>query len=77
MLRVLPLAHEPWVFCEDCEENDNVETGGDCGGNGMAAGSTFGVTRKWESLSGSRVLGGERDWKRVIVVLGEIRETYR
>ena len=72
------LSHELWVFREDCEENDNVETGGDCGGNGIAAGSTtFDVTRKWESLSWSRVLGGERDWKRVTVELGAIRGAYR
>ena len=71
---VLPLAHELWVFFEDCEEKDNVETGGDCGGKGIAVGSTFGVTRKWGSLSWSRVLGGERDWKRGV---GTIREAYR
>ena len=51
-----------------------METGGDCGGKGIAAGSTFGVTRKWGSLSWSRVLGGERDWKRGV---GTIREAYR
>jgi hypothetical protein len=40
---VLPLILEVCVCCEDCEENDKVETGGDCGGRGMAAGSTFGI----------------------------------
>jgi len=54
---VLPLADEPCVFLEDCEENDNVEVGGDWGGKGMAAGSTFAETRNGILLSGSRLLG--------------------
>jgi hypothetical protein len=43
---VLPLILETCVFCEECEENDTVDIGGDCGGRGMATGSTFGVIRK-------------------------------
>ena len=43
---------------EDCEENDNVEVGGDWGGKGMAAGSTFAETRNGRLLPGSRLLGG-------------------
>lgn len=58
---VLPLADESCVCLEDCEENDNVEVGGDWGGNGMAAGSTFAETRNGRLLSGSRLLGGENE----------------
>lgn len=47
------------MFFEDCEENDNVEVGGDWGGKGMAAGSTFAETRNGGLLSGSRLLGGD------------------
>jgi hypothetical protein len=56
---VLPLADESWVFLEDCEENDNVEVGGDWGGKGMAAGSTFEEIRDGTPLSRSRLLEGE------------------
>jgi hypothetical protein len=42
---VLPLTDEHCVSFEDWDENDNVEAGGDCGGKGMAAGSTFEETR--------------------------------
>ena len=46
---------------EDCDENDNVEVGGDWGGKGMAAGSTFAEIRNGRLLSGSRLLGGENE----------------
>ena len=57
---VLPLPDESCVFLEDCEENDNVEEGGDWGGKGMAAGSTFEGIRIGTPLLGSRLVGGER-----------------
>jgi hypothetical protein len=61
---VLPLADESCVFLEDCEENDNVEVGGDWGGKGMAAGSTFEETRNETPLSRSRLLEGECEYMR-------------
>lgn len=45
-----------------------MEVGGDWGGKGIAAGSTFEETRNGIPLSRSRLVEGECEWMRVDAV---------